>query len=1259
MRNKYRVLSVILAFVLTVGTVIPATFIALANTRYIDEDCSAKNTYDEEGIKYSSDEIEVDGEISYVTAIDAVGIGEYKLSRHGKLVDNSGVYGSNAIRFYQVRGSSETDKDVSYIRILNSGDSNYNWFVPNAKSKYKVKISYKTNKTYKFVIREVGAFGEIGYDDNTLSVFTNESVEDGWSIASAEFTTDKNTTSIYIAVVTENGERDSEAEVYIDDVAISLPEKIQEYVEGSTYTNTLNVDGLTADGWTASFSSNPQGGVAFSSAKIGDYYESWGKGAANLTRRQHKNLNWSNNWDKSNVFGNMAALTYTAKKYKYFRMTFDYKFDNKNYPWPVVTFNQQSTTPQMFYRTSRGVSNPTYSEDPIGVHFEYEGHINISGKKTGTSRKAANPTLTGTNWHKAEITVTPGKVYIAVFNTDGTVANELTTTLDASYMGGYIALMQNGVNFFRNISVTELIYDNGYSSTLNVCGLDMDGWKASFSSNPQGGVVFTDMTKVGDLYESWGTGAANITRRQGQKEGINSANNWDKANVFGNMGALTYTAQKYKYFTLTVEYKFETKDRPWPIITFNQQGPTPEMFYKTSKGVSNPTYSEDPIGVHFEYEGHINISGVKTGTSRKTASPTLVGTEWHKAQITVTPDGVYVAVFNSDGTVANEYTANLDSSYAGGYISLMQNGVNFFRNISITEIEVFEEVTDNTYNSELKNIDNLTIDGWKASYSANPQAEVNFTDATNISDYYECWSGGITRRQVNINWYNNWNNADTFSKMGALTYTAQKYKYFTMSVEYKYGKKNDSDTNFKNYPRPIITFNQQTTNPQMFYKTSTAVTDPTYSEEPIGVFFEYEGSINVSGKRTGTERKAANSEIVGADWHKAELTVTPGKVYVVIYNDDGTVANEHTVTLSQDYEGGYISLMQNGLNFFRNISITEFEVVDMAQKEDVGVDVVDLDETQIGNTILVSTKTKRGYDFKSVSAVSENGVAYKISEFDTDLYKIEAAKPSRLTVTYEKRELDYDPEYTLKYYFDWEEELGDFTATRSPLAEKDTLEKVEVSDIWKITDNVLTKPNIDYTGTTQTGRLFADTNILMLKDIKFRNFELTLQYKHGKSGGYAGGIIFGIKDPAVFCNEADGGVFAMVESDARATLYGKSLRNADIRIIPGDGVTNLPGYPKWDTKMVHFMKLRVLDGKVEMIVDGANIDDPAIGVLPKDYYGYIALAVANNKGWFDNLTIQPLDEWGNKITLAENEKQSSFNPEDIETDTWIDNSEWE
>ena len=131
----------------------------------------------------------------------------------------------------------------------------------------------------------------------------------------------------------------------------------------------------------------------------------------------------------------------------------------------------------------------------------------------------------------------------------------------------------------------------------------------------------------------------------------------------------------------------------------------------------------------------------------------------------------------------------------------------------------------------------------------------------------------------------------------------------------------------------------------------------------------------------------------------------------------------------------------------------------------------------------------------------------------------------------------------------------------------------------------------------------------------------------------------------------------MVEADARATLYGKSLRNADVQLRPGEGLTNIPGYPKWDTTQVHTMKIKVLDGKVEMFID--DVQEPVVGMIPKDYYGYIALAVGNNKGWFDNLTIQPLDEWGNKISLAENEKQSEFSGEDIETDTWTDNSEWD
>ena len=101
-----------------------------------------------------------------------------------------------------------------------------------------------------------------------------------------------------------------------------------EEAKAPSYFGTLNVKTLAADGWTASFSSNPQAGVAFESRAITDLYETWGNGA-NITRTQN-NINWSNNWDNANIFSNMAALTYTTQKYKYFTMTIEYKYGKKN-----------------------------------------------------------------------------------------------------------------------------------------------------------------------------------------------------------------------------------------------------------------------------------------------------------------------------------------------------------------------------------------------------------------------------------------------------------------------------------------------------------------------------------------------------------------------------------------------------------------------------------------------------------------------------------------------------------------------------------------------------------------------------------------------------------------------------------------------------------------------------------------------------------------------------------------------------------------
>ena len=166
----------------------------------------------------------------------------------------------------------------------------------------------------------------------------------------------------------------------------------------------------------------------------------------------------------------------------------DFKFYNNNsaIPWPVITFNQQNETPEMFYKTSSSVSNPSYSEDPIGVFFEYEGNAMISGKKVAYKKvTASDKTTTRNGWRKAEITVTPGKVNVKVYDSDyagGNVIVDYTTELSEDYKGGYIALMQNGVNLFKAISITSSTEETQINLTSSkiVCGSSSKSFSLSF-----------------------------------------------------------------------------------------------------------------------------------------------------------------------------------------------------------------------------------------------------------------------------------------------------------------------------------------------------------------------------------------------------------------------------------------------------------------------------------------------------------------------------------------------------------------------------------------------------------------------------------------------------------------------------------------------------------------------------------------------------------------------------------------------------------
>ena len=90
--------------------------------------------------------------------------------------------------------------------------------------------------------------------NNQIYNYSGQRARNNSIIASAKFVTSKNTTSVYIAVVTENGKCDSEAEVYIDNVAVMLPGEAPKYVAGKTYSSKFNnVANARADGWKGYF----------------------------------------------------------------------------------------------------------------------------------------------------------------------------------------------------------------------------------------------------------------------------------------------------------------------------------------------------------------------------------------------------------------------------------------------------------------------------------------------------------------------------------------------------------------------------------------------------------------------------------------------------------------------------------------------------------------------------------------------------------------------------------------------------------------------------------------------------------------------------------------------------------------------------------------------------------------------------------------------------------------------------------------------
>ena len=160
----------------------------------------------------------------------------------------------------------------------------------------------------------------------------------------------------------------------------------------------------------------------------------------------------------------MGALTYTEKQYKYFTLSVEYRVGDPGIPWPIVTFGQPNTTPEMFYKTTKALSNPTGGDSAIAIYPETEGTINIAGKHVTGVRKESTAFTNRNEWHTLTLNVVPGKVSVFVDQDKVSAETELST----EYIGGYISLMLgHSYSRFRNMHITEIEYDS-FTENVNV-----------------------------------------------------------------------------------------------------------------------------------------------------------------------------------------------------------------------------------------------------------------------------------------------------------------------------------------------------------------------------------------------------------------------------------------------------------------------------------------------------------------------------------------------------------------------------------------------------------------------------------------------------------------------------------------------------------------------------------------------------------------------------------------------------------------------
>ena len=447
--------------------------------------------------------------------------------------------------------------------------------------------------------------------------------------------------------------------------------------------NAFTAEQLKNDGWVSTVTDPSTGAVTQNDDTIVSKADFWWRCNQDGTIQGQggycEPVEWGGKFGTSYQY-----LTYTAKAYRNFSLTLN---TSGAYCSSAVISIGVKTAGDVFNSDNSItiISNPGNSRDAE------DGKFKISGKPLAEGEQTLSANYNKSKQSNWMISVIDNRLTVTVNGT------EYKFALNDYYTGGYISFAsRNSYTVYSALSVREIESNSYYASLSDFDVLKKDGWTAAFSQDPQRDVAFADC-EITDQFKS--DNGLQHTGGGFDPYGKTSYGKWQ--DPFTYMAALTYTAKQYKYFTLSVDYELADPGSPWPIITFGQPNTTPEMFYKTTNVLSNPTGGDSAIAVYPETEGSLNIAGKHVVGGRKAATAFTNRKEYHNLTITVTPGQVTAAV---DGNVV-EYSSRLSSEYNGGYISLMIGcSYSFFRNLSIKALDTgsvdsfseFEAISDGT-----------------------------------------------------------------------------------------------------------------------------------------------------------------------------------------------------------------------------------------------------------------------------------------------------------------------------------------------------------------------------------------------------------------------------------------------------------------------------------------------------------------------------------------------------------------------------------